>query len=98
MLKKDLLQKKRKRGQSNPNTDIPTELKLSIAIRYFAGGDPYDLMADQSRCILDLCVRMCLARGRRYQLKSGNVDTVSKGPRFAKLDRGRVPEKKQSRL
>ena len=44
MLKKDLLQKKRKRGQSNPNTDIPTELKLSIAIRYFAGGDPYDLM------------------------------------------------------
>ena len=32
-----------KRGRA-PNCDIPSELKLSLAIRYFAGGDPYDLM------------------------------------------------------
>ena len=44
MHKKDLVSKKRKRGRPNPSTDIPSELKLSIAIRFFAGGDLYDLM------------------------------------------------------
>ena len=35
--------RKRKRGKT-PNGDIFSSQKLSIAIRYFAGGSPYDLM------------------------------------------------------
>ena len=39
--------KKRKRSKqgSTPNGEIPFTLRLSIAIRYFAGGSPYDLMS-----------------------------------------------------
>ena len=36
--------RKRKRGKT-PNGDINTSQKLSMAIRYFAGGSPQDLMA-----------------------------------------------------
>ncbi|KAG7365286.1 hypothetical protein IV203_038489 [Nitzschia inconspicua] len=34
--------KKRKRG-STPNGDIPTSSRLSMALRWFAGGDPLDI-------------------------------------------------------
>ena len=31
-------------GGGNPNGEIPTDLRLSMALRYFAGGDAYDIM------------------------------------------------------
>jgi hypothetical protein len=33
---------KRKRGQS-PNGDVLNSVRLAMAIRYFAGGDPWDI-------------------------------------------------------
>ena len=41
-LKKMFYSKKRKRG-STPNGDIPESVRVSIAIRYFAGSDPLDI-------------------------------------------------------
>ena len=37
-------QRKRKRGKT-PNGEINSSQKLSVAIRYFAGGAPHDLMS-----------------------------------------------------
>ena len=47
MLKPHNRNKKRKRSKqgSTPNGEIPFTLRLSIAIRYFAGGSPCDLMS-----------------------------------------------------
>ena len=40
------LEKKRKRSKGgHANGGIPMTLRLSIAIRYFAGGSPYDMMS-----------------------------------------------------
>ena len=41
--------RKRKRGK-DINDTVPGDIKLSIAIRYFAGGDPYDIMIAHGVC------------------------------------------------
>ena len=43
LLRPYLTKRKRKRG-ATPNCDVGSEMKLSIAFRFFAGGDPLDLM------------------------------------------------------
>ena len=46
------------RFRHTKNPDIETDLKLSIALQYFAGGDPYDIMISHgvSHSIIIECI------------------------------------------
>ena len=63
--------KKRKRKSIPPNGEIHTSLRLSIALRYFAGGSPYDLMSSHGVGHNDI-----------YNSVWGIVDAVNQCPKL----------------
>ena len=70
-MKEEFKLRPRARGRS-PNGDIPTKLRLSAALRFFAGGAVYDIMLTHG-----------MSRSSVYKSIYGVVNVINASPSFA---------------